>query len=205
MGADDVGRPGWREVRIWAATTVAVALLGPPAGLLWAWLSPSVRYVIVDGRPLLADPEGQAMIGVDGRFAVIAAVAGLVCGAVGYLAGGRDNDIPLLLGLAAGGLAAALLAWRVGHLVGLDGYERAVRAAVEGRTVDAPPDLRAKGALVFWPLLALACYGLLETAIARLAPRDRGRPGTGEPYQIGGGQLDLEPAPTGGDKDRVEP
>ncbi|HEX2317120.1 MAG TPA: hypothetical protein VHJ17_25465, partial [Thermomonospora sp.] len=66
-----VGRPGVRGLRIWAATTALLALLGPPAGLLWAALAPPVRYLLADGRVVLADPETQAVIAGDGRFAVI--------------------------------------------------------------------------------------------------------------------------------------
>lgn len=200
-----MGRPGRRAVRIWAAATVAIAVLGPLAGVLWAWLAPPVHYVVVDGRALLAQPESQAMIGVDGRFAVITALAGVGCGVLAYLAGGRDNDVALVLGLAAGGLAAALLTWRVGHLFGLDAFERAVRDGADGRAVDGPAELRAKGALVFWPLVGVACYGLLETAIGRLAAGDGRGPGAGEADEVGGGQLDLQAAPAGGDKDRSEP
>jgi hypothetical protein len=200
-----VGRPGWREVRIGAVTTGLIAVLGPLAGLLWAWGAPAVRFTVLDGRPVLADPESQNMIAVDGRFAVIAAVAGVVCGVLAYLAGGRDNDIPLLLGLAAGGLAAASLAWWAGHQIGLGAFEHAVATAADGRTLDGPADLRARGVLVLWPLLAVAAYGLLETAVARLAPRDLGPHGAGEPEQVGGGEFDLQAAPPGGDKDRVEP
>ncbi|HEX2314246.1 MAG TPA: hypothetical protein VHJ17_10945, partial [Thermomonospora sp.] len=131
-------------------------------------------------------------------------VAGAVCGGLAYLAGGRDNDVPLVLGLGAGGTAAALLAWQTGRLAGPDGFDAAVRAAA-GRAVESPPDLHATGVVVFWPLVAVAVYGLLETTVARLAPRDRRHDGPGEPDQVGGGQFDLQAPPPGGDKDRVEP
>lgn len=199
-----MGRPGVRGLRIWAVTTVALALLGPPAGLLWAAVAPPVRYLMLDGRIVLADPETQALIAGDGRYALITGAAGVLCGALAYLAGGRDNDIPLLLGLGAGGTAAALLAWRVGHRVGAAGFEESVRAAA-GRAVESPADLHALGVVVCWPLLAVAVYGLLEAMVARLAPRDRGEHGPGEPDEVAGGQFDLQAAPARGDQDRVEP
>jgi hypothetical protein len=193
-----------RGLRIWALTTAALALLGPPAGLLWAAVAPPVRYLMLDGRIVLADPETQALIAGDGRYALITGVAGALCGALAYLAGGRDNDVPLLLGLGTGGLAAALLAWLVGHRIGPAGFEGSVRAAA-GRAVEGPADLHAVGVVVFWPLLAVAVYALLEAVVARLAPRDRGQHGPGEPDQVGGGQLDLQAAPASGDQNRVEP
>ena len=193
--------------RLWvtgAAAAAVAALLGPLAGLLWAWTAPAVRYVIVQGEPLLADPEGQGPIGIDVRFAVISLVAGLLCGAAAYAAGGRGNDVALLLGLAAGGCVAALLAWRTGHLVGLGDFHDAVRHARDGTAVTGVADLRARGVLVFWPVSAVAAYGLLEVAVRRLPAADRGDGGAGEADEVGGGELDLESAPTGGDADGRE-
>jgi hypothetical protein len=205
-----LGRRWARPLRIWMTTSLMVALLGPPAGLLWAAISPPVRYVIVDGEALLADPETQALIGAEGRFAVMTALAGLVCGAIGYAAGGRRRDIPLVLGLAAGGLAAGLLAWRVGHLVGPDSLERLTRGGADGRMAVGPADLRAFGVLVFWPLLAVVAFGLLEATdvagrASGLGPGDAGGEPGGQPDQVGGSQFDLQAAPAGGDVDGGEP
>ncbi|MDL4770988.1 MULTISPECIES: hypothetical protein [Thermomonosporaceae] len=198
-------RPTGRALRTWVVTSAVVALLGPLAGLLWYAVVPAVRFVVIQGRPLLADPEGQAPIGIDARFALIAAAAGVGCGALAYLRGGRDNDVPLLLGLAVGGAVASVLAWRVGHQIGLGGFHTAVRGAPDGRVVTGPADLRATGVLVFWPLLAVAAYGLLELFIKRLPAGDVGEAGAGDPDEVGGGELDLEPAPPGRDVDRREP
>lgn len=198
-----------RSLRIWAATTVALALLGPPAGLLWAAISPDVRYVVVDGAAVLADPETEAMIGTDGRFALITLVAGVLCGFVAYAAGGRGRDIALLLGLAVGGVAATVLAWRVGHLVGLETFQRLTRTAATGTEMTGVADLRARGVLVFWPVLAIGSYGLLEALDAAgrvpvLVPGDVGGAGSGQPDEVGGGELDLHAAPARGDVDGGE-
>ncbi|NDU77136.1 hypothetical protein GWI34_31615 [Actinomadura sp. DSM 109109] len=189
---------------IWAVTSAVVALLGPLAGLLWAAAVPKVTYVVVQGEAFLADPEGEGPIGVDVRFALIVLVAGLACGAGAYLAGGRGNDSALLLGLAVGGAAAAVLAWQTGHLVGLDHFEDVVRHGRDGTTVTGVADLRARGVLVLWALPAVAAYGLLELVVRRLPAADRGDAGAGEADEVGGGELDLESAPAGGDVDGRE-
>ncbi|WP_235828386.1 hypothetical protein [Actinomadura rubteroloni] len=194
-----------RALRTWIATCLAVAVLGPLAGLLWRAVAPTVKYVVVGGAPYLADPESRGPIGTDMRFALIAVVAGLACGAVAYLAGGRGNDVPLLLGLAVGGTAAAVLAWRTGHLIGLGSYHRALGHAADGATVTGVADLRATGLLVFWPIAAVALYGVLELFVKRLSPRDGGERGAGEAGEVAGGQLDLESAPPRRDVDGREP
>ncbi|WP_246342506.1 hypothetical protein [Actinomadura verrucosospora] len=188
----------------WLVTTAIVTVLGPLAGLLWANTIPRVTYLIIQGEPLIADPEGEGPVGIDGRFALIGLVAGLLCGAVGYAARGRRNDIALILGLAAGGVAASLLAWRTGHLVGLGHFHDVVRHARDGATVTGVADLRAKGVLVFWPVMAVAAYGLLEVVVRRLLPGDRGDGGSGEGDEVGGDELDLQSAPTGRDVDGRE-
>jgi hypothetical protein len=200
-----VGGPTGKALRTGAVTAVVMAVLGPLAGWIWSSVSPDVKYVVLQGKPLLADPEGQGPIGIDGRFALIGAVAGIVCGLVAYAAGGRRNDIPLILGLVVGGVAASLLAWKVGHHIGLDDFKTSVRHAKDGTVVTGVADLRAKGVLMFWPLLAVAVYAGLELIVKRLPSRDGGEPGAGEPHQVGGGELDLQTAPTGGDVDRREP
>ncbi|WP_433324954.1 hypothetical protein [Spirillospora sp. CA-294931] len=198
-------RPIGKALATWAVATAVVTLLGPLAGLLWSALVPDVTYVVVQGEPLLADPEGQGPIGIDGRFAVIALVAGLVCGVVAYLFGGRGRDLPLLFALAVGGFAAAFLAWKVGHWVGLSDFERTVRAARDDQTVTGVADLRAKGVLSFWPLLAVLTYGLLEAIVKRLPADDRRKRRSGEADEVAGGELDLESAPAGGDVDGRQP
>lgn len=197
-------RPTVRTLRTCAVTTVIIALLGIPAGLLWAATAPEVTYVVVQGRALVADAEGQAPIAVDGRFAVIAAVAGVACGAAAYLAGGRGNDLALLFGLTAGGLAASLVAWRLGHQIGLDSFQRAVARAPDGRTLTGPARLRATGLLMTWPIMAVFLYGLLESLVKRLPAGDSGDRGAGEPDEVAGGQFDLQSSPTGRDVDGRE-
>ncbi|MFG2000120.1 hypothetical protein ACGFNU_13310 [Spirillospora sp. NPDC048911] len=197
--------PTGKALRTWAVTTVVVTLLGVLAGLLWSKIVPTVEYVVIQGKPLLADPEGQGPVGMDGRFALIVVLAGIGCGGLAYLAGGRDNDLALVLGLAAGGLAAGFLAWKVGHQIGLADYEHAVRTAKEGASVDGVAQLRATGIVTFWPILAVGTYGVLELFVRRLPAGDRGEPGTGEPDEVGRGQLDLQATAPGGDVDRREP
>ncbi|MCP2338268.1 hypothetical protein [Actinomadura rupiterrae] len=184
-----------RAVRTFAVTTVVVAVLGPLAGVLWHALAPTVGFVVLRGEPFISDGEGQGPIGTDARFALIGIVAGLLCGVVAYRFGGRDNDIPLIAGLAAGGTAAALLAWWVGHQFGLSHYQHVVRTGTDGTEVNGPADLRARGVLVFWPLLAVGAYAVLEMIVKRLPAADTGD----HPADGGGGQAVEDGGHPGGD------
>jgi hypothetical protein len=202
-----------RQVRIAAVTVVIAAVLGALAGLLWEAISPHVTYVSIAGKAFMVDPESPAVIGTDGRFVVITAALGLVCGIVAYLAGGRNNDLALVVGITVGGAIAALLAWRIGHQIGLDTFHRMVRASDQSKFFKGPVDLSARGVLVCWPLAALVAYGLLEAADVanRIQPPsspaagDPGDPRLGQRNQVGGGELDLQAAPTGRDVDGREP
>jgi hypothetical protein len=201
-----------RDVGIGAVTAGVVALLGAFSGLLWAVVSPGVRYYVVGGKisiETLVDLETTRLIGVDGRFALIGFVAGVLCGIAAYLAGGRGHDLALVAGLAIGGTLATLIAWRVGHQIGLGAFQHAVRTGKDGAIVTAPAELHALGVLVIWPLLAVVTFGVLEACdfakrAHRLTPGYFGGTGAGQPYQIGGGQLDLQAAPSGGDVDGRE-
>ncbi|MGI5321683.1 hypothetical protein [Actinomadura nitritigenes] len=197
-------RPTGRQLTTWLVTTAIVTPLGPLAGLLWANTIPKVTYVIIQGEPLISDPEGEGPVGIDGRFALIGLAAGLLCGIAAYAARGRRNDIALILGIAAGGVAASLLAWRTGHLIGLGHFDDVVHHGRDGATVTGVADLRAKGVLMFWPVAAVAAYGLLEVLVRRLPPGDRGDGAAGEGDEVGGDELDLESAPTGRDVDGRE-
>jgi hypothetical protein len=194
---------------------VVVALLGAPLGLLWQAISPSVQYAVVDGKAVLLDPETQALISTDGRFAILTGLVGLGCGVGAYFAAGRDTDVAMVTGLAIGGAVAAVLAWRVGHQVGLGTFESMVAGSADGAVITGVADLRAVGVVAFWPVAAAGMFGLCDAV--DLAGRHRyvpdlglpfgdgGGTGTREPDQVGGGQLDLQAAPTGRDKDRAEP
>jgi hypothetical protein len=199
------------QLRIGAVTTLLITILGLPAGLLWTVVAPRTTYVIAGGKAFLGDPESQTLIAADGWFAAVTAGAGLVCGVVAYLLAGRLREMGLLAGLAAGGTAAALLAWWLGHRIGLSTFQQQIRTGRDGATARAALQLHAAGVAVAWPLIAVLVYGLLEALDVagresrRRAPaRDLGGRGAGQPDQVGGGQFDLQATPPRGDVDRRE-
>jgi hypothetical protein len=197
------------QLRIGVAATLVIAVLGVPAGLLWTTVAPRTTYVIAGGKALLGDPESQTLIAADGWFAVLTALAGLLCGVVAYVLAGRLREIGLLAALGVGGAAAGLVAWWVGSLVGRSSFQHLVHTARDGTTARSALDLHAFGVVIAWPLIAIVVFGLLEALdVARRESRpatgNAGGGGPGQPDQVGGGQLDLQAAPPRGDVDRGE-
>ncbi|TQM76000.1 hypothetical protein FHX40_2724 [Thermopolyspora flexuosa] len=156
-----------RHVRDVLVTAIILALLGAGAGLIWSAVAPPTRYVVGADGPRLADPSTQTLIAADGLFAVITAGAGLVCGILAFAFARRPA---VLLGLAAGGVAAGLIAERVGGSAGTT----VLRAAEAGGFQEGSRlAVTAQGVLLAWPLFAVAAFGLLEAIAAYLGSEYR--------------------------------
>lgn len=157
-----------------AVITVAVALGGVLLGVLWWWLAPHVPLVgDVDEQGnwvvYLKDTEGEQAVGVDGTLTLLALAFGFVSALAVFL-WRRRGGVPLVVGLAVGGVLASLLAWRVGMWLGPTSDVIAHAKAVgKGVTFSAPLKLGAKGALLAWSLAGLVVH-LGLTAL--FGPRD---------------------------------
>lgn len=186
-----------------------VTILGGPAGLVWAAVAPRAVYVLTPDGATLANPATEVLAAADGWFAVVSAAAGVACGVAAYVVVGRRHGVTAVVALAAGGAVAGLVAWRVGQFPDLAEFRQAVRTEPDGARVEGFLSLNAASALVVWPLLAVASFGVL-TAAQRPdrderpagSAKDRGGARTREPPRSGGGQSDLRPAPTCRDEDR---
>ncbi|MTE18620.1 hypothetical protein F0L17_05630 [Streptomyces sp. TRM43335] len=167
----EVAREAADAARVAAALTAAGVVLG----LLWLWLAPRVP-VVSDGTAVyLRNSEGEEAVGADGTFVLLALGIGALSGAAVFLAR-RRGGIGVPIGLAVGAVLGSVLAWRLGVWLGpeQDLVARA-REVGEGKVFDGPLELRAKGALLAWPLAALATH-LALTGV--FDPRD---PEPGEP------------------------
>jgi hypothetical protein len=157
------------ELREAAVITVAVALAGALLGVLWWWLAPHVPLIADDSAVYLKDTEGEQAIGVDGTFTLLALGFGALSALVVFLVR-RRGGVPLVIGLAVGGLLGSLLAWRLGIWLGpTQNVIAHAKAVGKGVTFSAPLKLGAKGALLAWSLSALVVHlGLM----ALFGPRD---------------------------------
>ncbi len=172
-GADtwhEEGEPGMkREIGQAAVVAAAVAVSGVLLGLLWLWLAPRVPLIADKQAVYLKDTEGEQAIGVDGTFTLLGLAFGFLSALVVFLVR-RRGGIPLVVGLAAGALLGAVLAWKVGVWLGPD-TDVVAHAKSVGRGVvfDAPMELNAKGVLLAWPVAAMIVH-LVLTAL--FGPRD---------------------------------
>jgi len=158
------------EVRQGAVIAAVLTVVGVGLGLLWLWLAPRVPLVSDDTAVFLKNSEGEEAIGADGTFVLLALAFGLVS-AAGVFLFRRRGGIPLVVGLALGGLLGSLLAWGIGTWFGpsSDVVARAKEAG-KGVTFDAPLELHAVGAAILaWPIAAMIVH-LGLTAL--FGPRD---------------------------------
>ncbi|EDY60043.1 MULTISPECIES: DUF2567 domain-containing protein [Streptomyces] len=169
------GGPGMKtELLEGTVIMVAVALAGALLGVLWWWLAPHVPLVgDVDEQGswvvYLKDTEGEQAVGVDGTLTLLALAFGFVSALAVFL-WRRRGGVPLVVGLAVGGVLASLLAWRVGTWLGPTSDVIAHAKAVgKGVTFSAPLKLGAKGALLAWSFAGLVVH-LGLTAL--FGPRD---------------------------------
>nr|WP_241266096.1 ABC transporter permease [Streptomyces boncukensis] len=144
---------------------MAVAVAGVVLGLLWLWLAPRVP-LYTDGKAVyLKDPEGEEAIGADAVFVLLGIGFGLLTGAAVFLVR-RSGGVGVVVGLVAGALLGSVIAWRLGVWLGPDtDVAAAARAAGKGATFDGPLKLQAKGALLAWPLAAVALHLVMTVVV----------------------------------------
>jgi hypothetical protein len=167
----------------------ASALLGLAAGLVWSEIAPrAALQEISAGTAEVVNAETRAFIGADGWFCVVAGVAGLLTGVIGYLLGiaRRDNPtrVAVTIGLIAGAVAGSYVMLWLGQQIGQGTYQHLLEKAPVGTMFNSSLSLGAKSALAFWPLLTSIVILVAEVGRSRdagpepagLAPEGQGAP-----------------------------
>ncbi|MGP3970602.1 ABC transporter permease [Streptomyces sp. 6N223] len=151
-----------------------VALVtGVALGLLWLWLAPQVPLVAQGNVVLLANSEAEQAIAADGTFLLLGLAVGAAAGLAVFLLR-REGGVAVVLGLAAGALGGALLAWGMGDWFGpTDDIVAHAREAGEGVVFDGPLELSAKGVLMGLPFAAIGVHLL---CVAIWGPREEQKP-----------------------------
>jgi len=151
---------GWPEIRADLRSSVrlvlVLALAGVVAALLWWWLTPRADFRIThDGPVVIGNPSEELLVASDAIFALIMVAFGLVAGAAAWFLR-RRRGVAVVLALAVGGCAMAVVAWRFGELLGAG--PSAAQLADVGGIVTSPLRLRSLPALAVGPFGALLAY-----------------------------------------------
>jgi len=178
---------GWRPIppaprrRIWQPTrrecwvalllVVVLAVIGLGLAVLWARVAPRLGFrVAAPGTFAQVGPAEEQNFATDGFFALLTLGVGLVAGVLSWRI--RSVRGPLVLvGLAAGGVAGAVLTWRLGQALAPAPTD--AELAEVGRIVYPALQLRATAALVIEPAVAVLTYLLCVGFAVR---PDLGRP-----------------------------
>jgi hypothetical protein len=142
-------------------------------GIVWRVVAPLPHLVTRTDGVFLTGGTPEVAVAADGWFAICTATAGLV-GALVVFARMRRARLGPLLGLAIGGLAGAVVAWRLGVALGPGNLRETVKGLPPNTEFDGPLKLSARGVLFAWPLISTVAYFALTAG--------------------------LEPKPVGGDK-----
>ncbi|HET6817089.1 MAG TPA: hypothetical protein VFH66_07690 [Mycobacteriales bacterium] len=141
-------------------TATMVTLTGAVVGLIWSATAPKLSL-----RAVVAGSEAtfKSQIGADGRFLFLGLIAGVICAGVVVALGERGPGA--VLGLAVGGVLAALVANRVGVVAQQDATLSALRSLGiphSAHVLDLVGfRVRAQGVLLAWPIAALVVHGLV--------------------------------------------
>ena len=140
-------------------TTALVTLAGAVVGLIWSATAPKLSLpAVVAG----SEATFKSQIAADGRFLLLGIVAGVICAGVLVAFGQRGPGA--VVGLAVGGVLAALVASRIGAVAQHDATFSALHSlgiSHSTRVLDLVGfRVRAQGVLLGWPLAALIVHGL---------------------------------------------
>jgi hypothetical protein len=158
----------WRRELVWAlAVTVVVTLLGFPLGWAWSAVAPKVQVVMTaQGVWYAATPRFEEGAAGDGWFVFITAGAGVLLAIAVWVVARRYRGPVMLLALAVGSVAGAVIAAWFGHRLGIAGYERWLRTATVGQHFHKPADVGAKRVGLWFGFVPLAQGAVLLQAAA---------------------------------------
>ena len=159
---------GPAPVLLFAALGLGVGAL---AGVIWQAVVVLPTYTIgAQGAAATTERGLASYIGGDAWFVVCALVAGIGLGVLGWRLFGRAGwpVVPVVVLVT---LAAGLVCWVVGQHLGPGPFEARLSAAAPGDVVPIELTVRARAALVTWPL-----FGIVPVLLAASLGRDEEEP-----------------------------
>jgi hypothetical protein len=142
--------------------------VGLAVGVVWWLVAPVARLEARGGGVFAVGNSPETSIAADGWFAVCAIVAGVLVAVVGG-ALLRETRLGVLLGLAVGGIAGSVVAWRLGILLGPPSVEESAAGLSDAARFQGPLELSALGVLLAWSMASSVAF------FAAVAGREPGR------------------------------
>lgn len=180
------GPSRWRlhreDVIAFVVVVAACLIAGAIVGLVWEHVAPRVPLVATEEGVFQTSPETETSIALDGWFAVCGVVAGIVLAPLAFWRY-RNQGVATALGLTAGGLLGAWLAFKVGVWLGPDGIIEQVRRVGLGKRFDQPLELKAKGVMLLWPIASMVIFLGLCAGFAPADDEKDQRPPAPNPWQ----------------------
>jgi len=173
---DLAGPPRELVVRAVVITCVLFAFAGLLGAWLWAEFADPPVFEVVRNGAIMGEEEAGRQFGVDVTFAWVSVV---LAAPLGLLTGWRWHRVgwPQALACAAGAGIAAVIAWRVGILLGPDDPASLLSAASVGDQLPQRLDVHAEGMLLAWPVAALVGFIVAVLLFSRPAmPRSSSPP-----------------------------
>ncbi len=162
------------QLRVAGWLVLGLAVVGAALGVLWqAWSPPGPLGAVLPAG-IQAD-ENEAFVAGDGRFVLITGLVGLAAGVLAWRLGRlrRARGPYVALALGVGGLIGAALTEWVGYLVRGSGTSFACNAASRRCIHHLPLTVHMHALLLAEPLAAVLVYTL---CVAFAASDDLGRP-----------------------------
>jgi hypothetical protein len=129
--------------------------LGALSGVVWWAVTDLPTFRVLPGGSAVTTERGLAgYVAADAWFVVCGAVVGLVVGILAWRWFGTVGW-PVVVLAAVVGAAAGLLCWAVGYATGPGSFDTRLAAAHPGDVVPVELTVRAKVALLVWPLFAV--------------------------------------------------
>lgn len=165
--ADLAGPPTRVVVRAVVVTCLAYAAAGLLAAWLWAQLADPPAYHVFRETVLMNEEEAGRQFGVDISYAAIAGGFAVV---LGFVTGWRWHRVgwPHIAAVVVGAATAAVIAWRLGIVLGPDEPAGLLSSAQVGDDIPEKLDVHADGLLLVWPVTGL--IGLIAAVLVFSRP-----------------------------------
>jgi hypothetical protein len=167
-----------RAIVAWSLALVAAsAVIGLLGGLIWGEFAPRTQLQeISTGTAEVVNTESRAFFGGDVWFCLIAVVAGLLTGIVGYrLAVARRAGLAraaMVAALIGGAVAGSFVMLWLGEQIGLSGYNQSLGSGPVGTLFSETLSLGSSSALAMWPLFTSAVLLVAEWGTRSRADTD---------------------------------